>query len=198
MTTPVQSAPPGRPRDPRIDQAVLRAAEELVVEVGYADLTVDAIARRARTTKPAIYRRWRSKAHLVHEAAFPSDGDAVVVPETGSLDADLRAMVGNVVAMFAAPVARAAVPGLMGEFAADPTLHAVLLERFQAGPLGAARSRLAAAVHAGQARADLDPDAVIESIGGSTLLALLVRGDADLDEAWIDTTTTLLLRGIAP
>jgi len=189
---------PGRPRDRRIDAAVLAATAKLLVEVGYAELTVAAVAERARTTKPAIYRRWRSKAHLVHEAAFPSDGDALAVPETGSLDADLRVMVAHVVAMFADPVARAAVPGLMGEFAADPTLHAALLERFQAGPLGAARARLAAAVDAGQARADLDPDAVIEAIGGSTLLALLVRGDADLDKAWIDTTTSLLLKGIAP
>ena len=53
-----------------------RAAAELVVEVGYADLTVAAIAERAGTSKPAIYRRWPSKAHLVHEAAFPADGDA--------------------------------------------------------------------------------------------------------------------------
>jgi len=192
------TAAPGRPRDRRIDGAVLAATAELLVEAGYADLTVAAVAERARTTKPAIYRRWRSKAHLVHEAAFPSEGDALAVPETGSLDADLRVMVTNVVAMFAHPVARAAVPGLMGEFTADPTLHAALLERFQAGPLGAARARLARAVEAGQARADLDPEAVIEAIGGSTLLALLVHGDADLDEAWIDTTTTLLLRGIAP
>lgn len=189
---------PGRPRDRRIDRAVLAATSELLVEVGYADLTVADVADRAGTTKPAIYRRWRGKAHLVHEAAFPSEGDAVAVPETDSLAADLRVMVSNVVAMFAEPAARAATPGLIGEFAADPTLHTELLGRFQAGPLGAARARLAAAVDAGQARPDLDPDAVIVAIGGSTLLALLVRGDADLDEAWIDSTTTLLLRGIAP
>ena len=198
LREPDQTAGPGRPRDGRIDAAVLTATAELLVEVGYAELTVADIARRARTTKPAIYRRWRSKAHLVHEAAFPSEGALVDVPDTASFAGDLREMVSNVVTMFANPVARAAVPGLIGEFGADPTLHAALLERFQAGPLGALRSRLAAAVEAGHARADLDPDSVIESIGGSTLLALLVRGDADLDGAWIDTTTSLLLKGVAP
>src|SRR6478735_7067494 len=137
---------PGRPRDRRIDSAVLAATADMLVEVGYAELTVAAVAQRARTTKPAIYRRWRSKAHLVHEAAFASDGDAVVVPATGSLADDLRTMVVHVVALFADPVARAAIPGLVAEFSADPGLHAALLERFQAGPLGAVRDRLADAV----------------------------------------------------
>ncbi|KQW53580.1 TetR family transcriptional regulator [Nocardioides sp. Root1257] len=181
---------PGRPRDRRIDSAVLAATAELLVEVGYADLTIAAVADRARTTKPAIYRRWRSKAHLVHEAAFPTDADRVQVPSTGSLDTDLRAMVRACVDVFAHPVARAAVPGLIAEFAADRTLHAALVERLADGPLGTARDRLAGAA--------TDPDAVIEAMAGTTLLALLFRGGDDLDDAWIDRTTTLLLKGIAP
>src|SRR6478609_3162884 len=189
---------PGRPRDRRIDGAVLAATAELLVEVGYADLTVADVAVRAGTTKPAIYRRWRSKAHLVHEAAFPTDGDALAVPDTGSLDADLRVMVANVVATFAHPVARAAIPGLVSEFAADPGLHTALVERLQDGSLGAAYGRLAQAVAEGEARADLDPAAVIEAMAGTTLMPLLCRGDAGPDDAWSDTTTTLLLRGIAP
>ena len=69
----------GRPRDKRIDSAVLRSTVELLAETGYADLSVDAIARRAGTSKPAIYRRWPSKAHLVHEAVFPIS-DATALP----------------------------------------------------------------------------------------------------------------------
>lgn len=189
---------PGRPRDQRIDAAVIAATADLLVELGYAELTVAAVAERAGTTKPAIYRRWRSKVHLVHEAAFPSDGDTVAVPTTGSLTDDLRTMVAHVVELFADPVARAAIPGLVAEFSADPTLSEALFKRFQDGPLEAVRARLADAVTNGEARSDLDPDAVIEAIGGSTLLALLIRGDADLDTAWIDRTTSLILRGVAP
>ncbi|WP_254848128.1 helix-turn-helix domain-containing protein, partial [Mycobacterium avium] len=65
----------GRPRDPRIDAAVLRATVELLAETGYPGLLVSAIAQRAGTSKPAIYRRWPSKAHLVHEAVFPVSAD---------------------------------------------------------------------------------------------------------------------------
>src|SRR5689334_8191804 len=121
----------GRPRNPLIDEAVLRAAAELVVEVGYADLTIAAIAERAGTSKPAIYRRWPSKAHLVHEAVFPMS-DATELPDTGSLHGDMREMMRRTVGVLTTPAARAALPGLVGEMAADPTLHAALLERFAA------------------------------------------------------------------
>ena len=84
---------------------------------------------RAGTSKPAIYRRWPSKAHLVHEAVFPISA-ATELPDTGSLDGDMREMVRRTVAVLSTPAARAALPGLLGEMAADTTLHAALLERF--------------------------------------------------------------------
>ena len=62
----------GRPRDPRIDAAILRATVDLLVQIGYSNLTMAAVAERAGTTKTALYRRWSSKAELVHEAAFPA------------------------------------------------------------------------------------------------------------------------------
>ena len=96
----------GRPRNPLIDEAVLQAAAELVVEVGYADLTIAAIAERAGTSKPAIYRRWPSKAHLVHEAAFRDDDEQLSLPDTGVLRDDLAEMLRRTSAAFAHPVAR--------------------------------------------------------------------------------------------
>lgn len=187
----------GRPRDPRIDRAVLDATAALLVEVGYAELTIAAIAARAGTTKPAIYRRWPSKAHLVHETAFPS-GVTTTLPETGSLAGDVREMVRRTTEAFSHPIARAALPGLLAEISADPTLHTALLERFQDGVWGAMKARVERAVAAGEARPDVDPAGLIETIGGTTLLALLVRSTGDLGESWIDHTTDLLVKGIAP
>jgi len=197
MTTPVRSAPPGRPRDPRIDRAVLRAAEELVVEVGYADLSVGAIAERAGTTKPAIYRRWPGKAYLVHEAAFPDTAPGPA-PDDGPLADDVRAMVSACRDVFARPVARAALPGLLAEVAGDPVLNGAVLARFRAGTWGAMHDRLTRAVATGEARPGVDPDVLIETVGGATLLALLNRPDGVLDDAWVERLTTLLLGGLLP
>src|SRR4051794_41805682 len=63
----------GRPRDPRVDEAVRRAALELLVEDGYQATSIQAIARRAGVSAPSIYRRWASKARAIEAAGFPSE-----------------------------------------------------------------------------------------------------------------------------
>src|ERR1700728_4245809 len=82
----------GRPRDPRIDAAILTATADLLVQIGYSNLTLAAVAERAGTTKTALYRRWSSKAELVHEAAFPVAPTALTTPE-GDIGGDVAAMV---------------------------------------------------------------------------------------------------------
>jgi AcrR family transcriptional regulator len=189
----------GRPRDPRIDAAVLRATVDLLGEVGYPGLLVSAIAERAGTSKPAIYRRWPSKAHLVHEAVFPI-GAATAIPDTGSLPGDLREMVRRTMAFLTTPAAKAALPGLVGEMAADPSLHSALLERFADIIAGGLGEWLDAAAGRGQVRPELTAAELAEAIAGITLLGLLTRPgelDPELGQAWVDRTTTLLLKGIS-
>jgi AcrR family transcriptional regulator len=185
----------GRPRDKRIESAVLRAAAELLAETGYADLSVDVIARRAGTSKPAIYRRWPSKAHLVHEAVFPISA-ATAIPDTGSLAGDVHEMVRRTAAVLTTPAARAALPGLVAEMAADLTLHAALLDRFGDILSRGLTDRLAGAATRGEVRPDVTAAEVVEVVAGTTFLALLTRGDS-LDNAWTERTAALITRGIA-
>jgi AcrR family transcriptional regulator len=184
----------GRPRDPRIDGAVLRSTVDLLGETGYTQLSVDAIARRAGTSKPAIYRRWPSKAHLVHEAVFPIDS-GTELPDTGSLAGDVHEMVRRTVDVLTTPAARRALPGLVGEMAADLTLHAALLERFGGILSRGLTERLNEAVVRNEVRADVTAAELTEALAGITFLALLTRGPT-LDDAWIGRTATLILRGI--
>ena len=184
----------GRPRDSRIDAAVLQATVDLLGQSGYAGLSVDAIAQRAGTSKPAIYRRWPSKAHLVHEAVFPLS-DATELPDTGSLAGDVREMMRRTVLVLTTPAARAALPGLVGEMAADLTLHAALLERFSGILATGMTERLNKAMARNEVRPDVTAAEVTEALGGITFLALLTRG-AELDDTWVERTATLILRGI--
>ncbi len=190
MTTEI-----GRPRDKRIDDAVLSATVDLLGSTGYADLTVDAIARRAGTSKPAIYRRWPGKAHLVHEAVFPL-GTATELPDTGSLAGDIREMLSRTVGVLTTPAARAALPGLVAEMAADPALHAALLERFSHVLSRGLTERLDAASARGEARPEVSAADVVEAMAGMTFLCLITRGDR-LDDAWVDRTATFITRGIS-
>lgn len=185
----------GRPRDPRIDNAVRRATVELLGKTGYADLSVDAIAKRAGTSKPAIYRRWPSKAHLVHEAVFPIS-EATELPDTGSLAGDVREMVRRSTGVLTTPAARAAMPGLLAEMATDPTLHTKLMERFGDVTSRGMSDRLGAAMTRGEARPDVTAADLVEAIAGIALMAIITRNQA-LDEAWVERTATLITKGIS-
>lgn len=73
-------------------QAILDATVELLGEVGYAALTMDAVAARARASKTTIYRRWPGKPALVRAAMDHLDAEeAAATPDTGTLRGDLLA-----------------------------------------------------------------------------------------------------------
>lgn len=189
-----KATPAGRPRDPRIDAAILRATTDLLVEIGYSNLTMAAIAERAGTTKTALYRRWSSKAELVHEAAFPAAPTAIATPP-GDFRADVRAMIAAARNVFTSPVVRAALPGLIADMTADAELNARVMGRF-ADVFSAVRTRLAEALKRGDANADIDPERLIEVIGGATMLRLLLWPDKDLDDDWVDQTTAIIAHGV--
>jgi AcrR family transcriptional regulator len=114
----------GRPRDPDLDARLHAAVREVLAEVGYARLTVDAVAARARVGKAAIYRRHATRTELILAALFADEAvlrrsDAV---DTGTLAGDLAAEAADLVALFGHPVASAAVPGLLADLAADEAM----------------------------------------------------------------------------
>jgi len=189
-----RSSGAGRPRDPRIDAAILQATADLLVEIGYSNVTMAAVAERAATTKTALYRRWSSKAELVHEAAFPVTPTAIQNPP-GDIAADLRAMIEAARDVFLSPVVRAALPGLIADMSADPDLRGRVGARFT-DLFALVRARLHDAVERGEVRADVDPDRLVNLVGGATLLALLQAPDDLASTSWVDKTTDILLHGV--
>jgi AcrR family transcriptional regulator len=184
----------GRPRDPRIDSAILAATTELLVDIGYSNLSLAAVAERAGTTKSALYRRWSSKAELVHEAAFPVAPTALLTP-AGDFAADIQMMIEATRDVFTTPVVRAALPGLVADMTADAELNARVMARF-ADLFALVRIRLREAIERGEAHPDIDPDRLIELIGGATMLRMLLYPDEKLDDAWVHQTTAIIVHGV--
>lgn len=183
----------GRPRDLRIDSAVLDAAAELLVDVGYRKLTMAAIAERAGTTKTALYRRWTGKAELVHDVAFSRM--MRLPPSSGEVAADIRIMVAAARDLFASPVTRAALPGLISDMAAEPELAARVHAGF-AEVFGALRDRLVIAVDRGEVHPDVDPDRLIEVVGGAAMLHALLLDNRDFEAGWADQLSAIVVHGV--
>ncbi len=101
----------------------------------------------------------------------------------------------SVAGVLSAPPARAALPGLIGEMAADPTLHTALLTRFGDIITRGLGDFLAGAADRGEIRSEVTADELAEAVTGIALVSLLARGTA-LDDGWMDRAATLILRGI--
>ena len=86
--TPSETTVP-RPRvEGDREQEILDATLEVLADVGYDRLTMDAVATRAKASKATLYRRWSGKVSLVIDALL-SAKDAPAAPDTGSLRGDL-------------------------------------------------------------------------------------------------------------
>jgi AcrR family transcriptional regulator len=82
-----------RRRGADLEDAILDAAWEQLTAEGYGHFTIDTVAARARTSKPVLYRRWKSSDELLH-AAIRHRGTVSPVPDpdTGTIRGDMLAL----------------------------------------------------------------------------------------------------------
>lgn len=125
MITPVPTPARQRRRGPELEAALLDAAWDELVEVGFAKLTMESIAARARTGVAVLYRRWANKDELVLAALeHYRTSHPVEIPDTGSLRGDLIAALtgmGRARAAFFAITAATVFSGLMAGSGLTPT-----------------------------------------------------------------------------
>ncbi|PRX49465.1 TetR family transcriptional regulator [Prauserella shujinwangii] len=142
---------PTRRRGAALEEAILRAAADELVESGYPGLTMDRVARRAGTNKNALYRRWPNRAAL-GVAAYRRLADARTrVPDTGTLRGDVLALLRQVNCDLSAPHGEI-LRGLLSSIGDEPELLAQLHEQIGDGGAEPWRAILERAVARGEAR----------------------------------------------
>ncbi len=171
---------PGRPRDPGIEAAILRAAHDLLVEVGFQGLTMRGVAERAGVSTPSVYLRWSNKVALVEDLVFPTGTDAPLV-RGDDLQDDLRQWVRVFTRSIGDAASRAAIPGLLSSYHQVPATYQRLVDRSEAPARSALESVLRAAIQRGEARADVDVETLFDLLRGATVLRGLLHGTDDLE-----------------
>ncbi|MCG2798991.1 MAG: TetR/AcrR family transcriptional regulator [Cellulomonas sp.] len=117
--------PVTRRRGDALRSEILGAVRDELRDHGYAGVTYDGVARRAHTSKPVLYRRWRSRAHLVLDALTAQLASVTPAPDTGNLRGDLIALLQLMRTRFQTAGAQA-LRGIVAD--ADADLRSVLLE----------------------------------------------------------------------
>ncbi len=185
----------GRPRDPRIDRAILAAARDLFTTKGYSGLTIEAVAAAASVDKTAIYRRYGNKAELVTASFLATLSIGEIPPGTATTRARLAEFVHRMHQTLAADSGFAAV----GALQADERPRPELLRKYRTHVFEAssrvASAILADAVEREEVRADADVDVTIDLLMGA-VWARHLRGLPETDE-WIESVVDTVLEGLS-
>jgi AcrR family transcriptional regulator len=169
---PANPPDPGR-RNERSRRAILDATIALIGELGYDNVSIEAIARRAGVGKQTIYRWWPSKGAVALEAATDRLDPVVVFPDTGDIVADLRAQLTGIVELIATTGFGPAYRGLMAAGQSDPDLLRAVFDRIIEPNVKAFRERIALAQERGGLRADADVEALRQLLYGVVEYRLL-------------------------
>ncbi|MCW3815018.1 TetR/AcrR family transcriptional regulator [Micromonospora sp. DR5-3] len=166
MATEKRRAPAGAAvlRDD-ITSAIRDAVMHELAVVGYARLSIEAVARRAGVSKAAVYRRWSSKLDLVLEIVGSVAGQRLLLPDTGSLTGDLEVVYLIMSRALRHPLASQIIPDLLAEAARNPQIGQTLQEVLRNNQQALGERLIGLAVTRGELTA-IDPVAATDLIVG--------------------------------
>jgi AcrR family transcriptional regulator len=185
----------GRSEDARM--AVLEAADDLLVERGFAGVTIEGIAARAGVAKQTIYRWWDSKTDILFDALTEDAAEYFTFPDTGDLGSDLRERLRQLATFLSATDAGAVCRALVGQAQHDPAVAARFESEFVAQqrqwdwePFLRARDR-------GQLSDMSDIDLAVDQLVGPVYYRVLITGQ-DVSPSVTDALVDRYLAGVGP
>ena len=198
-------APDATRRSESSRRAIHDAALALVGEVGYPRTTIEAIAARAGVGKQTIYRWWGSKADVLLEAfldlsaqaAREAGGEPYVIPDTGDLAADLKAVLRATVDQLTDPRFEVPSRALAAEGLVNEQVGRVFVAKLLEPSLQLYVDRLRAAQEAGQVRPEIDPRIALE-LFVSPLAQRWLQHTGPISYDYTDTLVDYALHGLAP
>lgn len=190
----VKKRTPGRPRSEQARAAILHATLGLLEQVGFGDLSIEAVAARAGVGKTTIYRWWPSKAALVADAFMSSVIRETRFPDTGSIREDLRAQMQRLAGIFRGPRGRI-LRSLMGGGQSDPELIEVFRNRWLLPRRAEAMGILQRAKDRGELQQSLDGNILLDTLYGPLYFRLLA-GHGPLSNAFIDEVCDTVMDGV--
>jgi AcrR family transcriptional regulator len=184
-----------RPRDPEVDRKIIDAAAELLLRDGYAGLSLTAVAETAGVGKPALYRRYPTKAELVFAATVESSLKPDI-PDTGNFAEDIRRSVAELVrTLKLAP--RDILGEQIGRAMADPDFGMRMRKRHIDPSLVRMMRIWDGAVARNEVDATIDGARALRDLSSVVIMQVMLFGDQD-DGHFQRELITRFLRSVAP
>jgi AcrR family transcriptional regulator len=170
--------------------AVLEAADDLLVERGFAGVTIEGIAARAKVAKQTIYRWWASKTDILFDALIADAQEHFAPLDSGDLGRDLRHHLRQLATFLASTDAGAVWRALAGQAQHDPEVARRFHDQVTVPQRSRDRDPLLRAQRRGELPADADLDLAIDQLVGPVYYRALITGQASPE-----SFTDALVRG---
>ncbi|WP_405697472.1 TetR/AcrR family transcriptional regulator [Streptomyces sp. NBC_01185] len=176
-------------------ETIMRTTLELGQEIGYAKLSIEAVAARAGAGKHTIYRRWPSKGALLLDSLLSLHEPILDYPDTGDIVADLREQIHAAVDLLGNPPFGPLFQALVGEAQADPKVASALNERFISPQADKTVARLEAARDQGQLSPAFDLGLAMAILSGPLYFQFLITQEP-LTHEYVDRVIEALFAGM--
>lgn len=179
---------PGRPRSVRRGERVLAAALDEIAEHGISGLAIERVAARAGVSKVTVYRRWPDRIALVLAAleTLPE----LVVPDTGTIRDDLRALRVELVHVVAESSLADVLPALLAERRRSE--HREAIARYVEQRSAGFGTVVARAIARGELRTTRPPALVAELLAAPLAMSIMNRDHPYTDDEWCAVVDTVL------
>ena len=172
---------------PAVTTALTHALFAEWARCGYAALSLEAVAKRAGVGKAALYRRWPSKLAMVSDRLWQVGLEITPLPDVGSLEGDVAALLRSLRRVLRHPLARRIVPDLHAEMPRSPELT-VAVRRLQEGRRARGVEIIARAAARGELRAGADVELANDVLGALIYWRMIVTGGR-ADRAYLTQLT---------
>lgn len=183
----------GARRNPKSAEAILEAAESVLMEEGHRGFSIEAVARRARAGKPTIYRWWPSKAALLLDVYQRQKRD-VVYPDTGSVEEDIARFLKRLLSHWRDTPSGSIFRSIIAEAQSDEKA-AEALAGYARDRRGQTGGMIARAQRRGEVGSEVDPLVVADLISAYAWSHLLTGRLDETDEA-VRAAARVMLCGI--
>lgn len=184
----------GRPRSPETREKILKAAYEMLNEVGFMDLTIEGVAAKARVGKPTIYRRWKTKSALAMDAFLEAVTPEIAFPDTGIAKEDFREQMQKIVKLMNSPRGEV-LANVIGCGQADAELITAFRENWLTPRREDAKRIFQRGVERGELRKDIDAEVAIDALYSPLFYRLLLKHQP-LTNEFVDGLLDVAFKGL--
>ncbi|WP_199431457.1 TetR/AcrR family transcriptional regulator [Qaidamihabitans albus] len=180
---------------PDVTAAIVTAVLAELVERGYARLSMEGVAKRAGTSKSALYRRWPTKQDMVLAVLADISVPMADIVETGDLRRDMRAAAESMAAWLGAEPYAKIIPDLIAEAHRTPALAEAISVSIAEPRRAYLRSLLERAIDRGELPADTDMELAQDIVAALIYWRMVVR-QAPVEPHYLDHVTDTALHAL--